>query len=111
MSFSAKWQNFCVEKIPMPMLYKHKISDCKPSGNDFFAVSGWKVFVSSFHPFNDPMETEPLEYSGHGRWTDIAQVLADIFSQHSKSHVFAPADRFQYLKIWCLILVPRIRWL
>ena len=52
--------------------YKHKISDCKPSGNQFFVVSCWKVFVSFVYSLNDPIETEPLEYSEHGRRVDIA---------------------------------------
>ncbi|MDO4945934.1 MAG: hypothetical protein Q4E74_12140, partial [Ruminococcus sp.] len=27
------------------------------------------------HPFNDPMETEPLEYSGHCERTDITKAV------------------------------------
>ena len=46
------------------------------------------------------MDTETLKNSGHGRRTDILQMAADIFSLHSKSHVFAPADHFQYQQIF-----------
>ena len=46
------------------------------------------------------METEPLKNSRHGRRTDILQMAADILSLHSKSHVFATADHFQYQQIF-----------
>ena len=79
--------------------YKHKISNRKSSGNNFFAISCWEVFVTPLCPFNNSMETKSLEYSGHSRRTDIPQVLTDVFSLHPKCHVFAPADYFQYLQV------------
>ncbi len=74
--------------------YKHKISDRKSGCNDFFAIGCWKVFISSFLPFNDSVKTQTFKYSGHSGSADISQILADIFPTHPKSHMFSPADGF-----------------
>lgn len=99
MKFSAKGQNFCIENHLYQYQYKYKISNRKPSGNNFFVISCWKIFVGPFCSFSDSIEMELFEYSGHGRLTDIAQVLANVFSLHPKDHVLAPADCLQYLEI------------
>lgn len=99
MKFSAKGQNFCIENHLYQYQYKYKISKRKPSGNNFFVISCWKIFVGPFCSFSDSIEMELFEYSGHGRLTDIAQVLANVFSLHPKDHVLAPADCLQYLEI------------
>ena len=69
----------------------------RPAAMIFF-VSCSEVFISALYPLDAPMETEPFKDSGHGRRTDIFQMLADILSLYFESHVFAPADRFQYLR-------------
>ncbi len=79
--------------------YKHKVSDSESGSDDFFAIGCWKVFIGSFHPFNDSVKTQPFEYPGHSGSTDISQVLADIFSLHPKCHIFSTADDFQYLEV------------
>ena len=45
------------------------------------------------------MEAKSFKNSGHGWRTDIFQMLTDIFPLHSKRHVFATADYFQYFQI------------
>ena len=45
------------------------------------------------------MEPEPFKYPGHGGWSDIFEMQADVFSLHSESHEFASANYFQYPQV------------
>lgn len=46
-------------------IFSYKVSNSKPCGNDFFAISCDAVFISALRPFYDLMETEPLQNSAH----------------------------------------------
>ena len=64
------------------------ISDCKPSDNNFFAVSYWKVFVSSFHPFNDPVGEFLSRLNIRDFKKCIIMLFPDVLSCHGLTDEF-----------------------
>ena len=56
------------------------------------------------------MEAESFKDYGHGRWTDVFQMLTDIFPLQSKCHILASADRLRPLQVMFSIKVyPSVR--
>ena len=89
----------CKKKYICQCWYKHKVSNGQACSDNLFTVGCSKKFIGALFPLNDPMEAKSFKYPRHGWRTDIFQMLTDIFSLHSKCHVFAAANHFQYFQV------------